>query len=214
MTTIPSPETITISAFALPRTAPCPRVIPLYATVLQRRPQRKLAIHDNLSSEVRYKPYPRLIRPRPVSPIVVLPLPSSPSSRGSSVPALPLTPVDEHAHDASSMDPSLTAADPVPIFIPAPGNAMVAGMNWNPALMKKYCRIPKEAITATRLDINVLLSEQDSTAWNNAHKCIETAIPQFQNHEKHWGANMLLRDQLKSIRDMQNKKQKKAGGNK
>ena len=34
-------------------------------------------------------------------------------------------------------------------------------------------------------------------------------IPEYKNHEDHWGADLFLRDQLKSMRDIHNKKEKK-----
>ena len=38
---------------------------------------------------------------------------------------------------------------------------------------------------------------------------IESEIPHFKQHEDHWGADILLRDQLKSMRDVIKKKEKK-----
>lgn len=38
---------------------------------------------------------------------------------------------------------------------------------------------------------------------------IESEIPGFKNHEDHWGADILLRDQLKSMRDSNNKRKKR-----
>lgn len=71
------------------------------------------------------------------------------------------------------------------------------------------------------LDINHPLSEQNTTALEKArtdvsqpareadaffiHLQIEVAIPLFKNHQRHWGADTLLREQLKSVKDTRNK---------
>ncbi|KAK7451663.1 hypothetical protein VKT23_012340 [Stygiomarasmius scandens] len=49
-----SPKSTPIQTFSLPRSAPRPKVIPLFATSIPRRAKRSLSIHQNL----RPKPHP------------------------------------------------------------------------------------------------------------------------------------------------------------
>lgn len=131
MSTIPSPQTTTISTFASPRTASRPRVIPLFATTVQRRRRRTLVIHEDLRLKPSYHPYPQTKRS-------TTPNASQPetASASSGLPSSPLTPTDALF---PNNDIGSSRAEPRPILIPPPpGTLTVSTLNLHTILAKRY----------------------------------------------------------------------------
>ncbi|KAJ3933169.1 MAG: hypothetical protein NXY57DRAFT_1037836 [Lentinula lateritia] len=86
----------------------------------------------------------------------------------------------------------------VPIVIPPPHSSMtVANSGWDVSTTKAYRKIAREAVKLL-LDLRKPLGDQPLE--------IEEMFPELKAHEDHWGADTLLRDQLKSVRDTENKK--------
>lgn len=136
MLNVTSPQTTTIMTYASPRSAPRPRVIPLFATTLRRRHRRTLSIHTTLAMKPLYHPYPRHKRGasgsgsnQPGDSTT-----TNSSSESSAVPASPLTPMaDEFPSDGS---PQVVAES---ILIPPPdGPLSMTSLNAHPALVKDY----------------------------------------------------------------------------
>lgn len=131
MSTLPSPQTVTISTFGSPRVAPRPRVIPLFATTLCRRHRRTIGIHTPLPIKALYHPR----RKRAATPT---PLDASSFTAGSSdsptMPSSPLTPMDdEFPNDACAQ------VEPQSILIPPPlGTLSMASLNLHHSLIKDY----------------------------------------------------------------------------
>ncbi|KAK7029030.1 hypothetical protein VNI00_014740 [Paramarasmius palmivorus] len=181
-----------ISAFSPPRTAARPKVIPLYATSISRIVPTRLAIHDALPLKPRFHPYAgqhgvdRLVRP---------------TADGDDVE----TPTEGPTHKQYA-GPSREAH---PILISPPrGNLNVAIFHWSTQTAKKNRKITKDAIE-THLVVGRCLSEQEPTARDKAREHIESRIPAFKLHEDHWGADVLLREQLKTIKDTRVKAEKR-----
>ncbi|KAJ3825930.1 hypothetical protein F5880DRAFT_1610691 [Lentinula raphanica] len=189
MSEFPTTESVPISTFTTSRTAARPRVIPLYATSVSRRARRPLILHHNLPP----KPY---ARPKPVHVNM-----SSASGISSEEPGSPLTPVD----DAFSTDTGCDATPEArPIFIPQPNNPNINRVGWAPASLKAYRSKAREAVERY-LDHHISLASQDTTALAKAIDHVESVAVFFKVHEDHWGARLLLRDQLKSVKDTRTK---------
>ncbi|KAJ3735504.1 hypothetical protein DFJ43DRAFT_1151200 [Lentinula guzmanii] len=91
--TVQSPEALAIATFALPRPAPPPIVVPLFATTVRHRREKVLAIHERLRLKpLAYHPYSQT--KRPVNNM-------STTSSSSTEPDSPLTPIaEEYPADA------------------------------------------------------------------------------------------------------------------
>ncbi|KAE9383606.1 hypothetical protein BT96DRAFT_951185 [Gymnopus androsaceus JB14] len=195
MSSSPSFDSITISTFSPPRTAPRPRVIPLYATTIPHHGHCGLSMHQNLRPKALYQPYTQEKHNKPAPVDVSL---SSSCNPAPSTPGSPLTPVDDELPDGRSGRIRT-------ILIPPPNTKVtVANLGWPEEILPNYRKIARAAVELY-LDISHPLSEQATTALEKARADIEDAIPLFMNHQRHWGADTLLRDQLKSVKDTRNK---------
>ncbi|KAJ3735320.1 hypothetical protein DFJ43DRAFT_1151484 [Lentinula guzmanii] len=188
ITSIPSPETVVISTFASPRPAPPPIVVPLFASTVQLRRHAVLALHETLDSKPRsYHPYPQTKRPVPSN----VPAPGSPLT--------PITPEQPVGAGVRQTEPRL-------ILVPPPhGTLTVPKLGLAEAVARDYRLIAKKVILDLTMDIHQSLTDQDSQSKNAARARIEHEIPHLKLHEDHWGADILLRDQLKSMKDVANK---------
>ncbi|KAG7091807.1 hypothetical protein E1B28_008210 [Marasmius oreades] len=192
--------------YAPRRLAPRPIVIPLYATPITRIPSPPLPVHRTLPAKIRFHPYAEARRaspnnrPPPISiPAAVNRSTTSPPASTESVPDSPLTPIDPS-------QPETSRAETVKIRPPRIMSVSHAG--WHEAQQAEYREIAKTAIRAN-LDFMKSLGEQDKTARGKAIKVIEDALPIFKEHENNWGATILLRDQLKSMKDTTAKRTKR-----
>ncbi|KAE9389937.1 hypothetical protein BT96DRAFT_1002764 [Gymnopus androsaceus JB14] len=177
MSSSPSSDSTMISTFSPPRTAPRPRVIPFL---------RPKALYQPYTQDKHNKPAPIDISS------------SSSCNHAPSTPGSPLTPVDDELPNGQSG--RIRA-----ILIPPPNTkVMVANSGWPEEILPNYCKIARAAVEIY-LDISHPLSKQATTALEKARADIEDAIPLFMNHQRHWGADTLLRDQLKSVKDTRNK---------
>ncbi|KAJ3733188.1 hypothetical protein DFJ43DRAFT_1153549 [Lentinula guzmanii] len=184
------PATEPIPTFITARIAARPRVIPLYATPILNRPRRTLSIHHVLPA----KPYARAERNGLESPA------STAVSSGSST---------ESGATANVGD---LLSEPRLILIPPPNaNVTVKSSGWHAASAKEYRKFARKAVDMY-LDHKVNLSSQDSAALERAREHIEQAVPFFKAHLKHWGADTLLREQLKSKKDTIAKAEAKGKG--
>ncbi|KAF9256941.1 hypothetical protein L218DRAFT_1006777 [Marasmius fiardii PR-910] len=193
--------------FAPRRRAPPPLVIPLYATPIIRRSSPPLPIRRTL-----YHPYRRERARQPPPPIVInFSLSASASNTGpasaehspaESVPASPLTPIQEDT-------PEAPGAPVTRVVIPlhAIKDLTVANCGWHDAQQTEYQSFARAAIHAY-LNIKKTLNAQEQEACNNAIKAIEDKVPSFKNYEGHWGAIVVLKDQLKSQKDIAVKQSK------
>ncbi|KAJ3724207.1 hypothetical protein DFJ43DRAFT_1157903 [Lentinula guzmanii] len=122
----------------------------------------------------------------------------STTSSSSTEPDSPLTPIaEEYPADAV---PEQT--EPRVILVPPPlGPLTVSSLNLNTHVIRNYRAIVKSAITEFKLDINRPLSEQEPKSRDEARtrSVIESSIARFKQHQGHWGADILLRDQLKKL---------------
>ncbi|KAE9385589.1 hypothetical protein BT96DRAFT_1006903 [Gymnopus androsaceus JB14] len=176
MSTVPSPETVTISTFALPSPAPPPLVVPLFSTTVQSRRRTLLAIHENLDSKPRlYHPYPQTKRSMPAASTSstspdpkAMPSTSSPKSSSTSLepePGSPLTPITEEF----PADASHRQMEPRMILAPPPNGTLVfSKLELAEAVARDYHLIAKRAIQELNLDIQRSLSDQDPQSRNTA----------------------------------------------
>ncbi|THU90381.1 hypothetical protein K435DRAFT_802033 [Dendrothele bispora CBS 962.96] len=180
----PPPRFSTASSTFSQRAANKPKVIPLYAVAIHKPNSRPLDIQKTLPEKALYanngpKPDP-----------IQLPGPSRDSV--PSPPGSPLTPLNDE-----------TQAQPVHIAPPVSlKDLAVSSAGWNAAQQKEYRGIARTAIEQ-HLDITLSLSRQDTAARDRARTHIENELKHFQNYENHWGADLLLRDQLKTLKDME-----------
>jgi len=152
-------------------------------------------MHQNLRSKALYQPYTQEKRNK-LAPIDVSS--SSSCNPAPSTPGSPLTPVDDELPDGRSGH--IRA-----ILVPPPNTKVtVANSGWPEEVLPNYRKIAR-AVVELYLDVNHPLSEQATAALEKARADIEDAIPLFKNHRRHWGADTLLRDQLKSVKDTRNK---------
>jgi len=129
MSSSPSFDSIMISTFLPPRTAPQPRVIPLYATTIPHRGHCVLSMHQNLRPKALYQPYTQEKRNKP-APIDVSS--SSSCNPAPSTPGSPLTPVDDELPDGRSGRIRT-------ILIPPPNTKVtVANSGWPEEVLPNY----------------------------------------------------------------------------
>ncbi|KAJ3766232.1 hypothetical protein FB446DRAFT_826670 [Lentinula raphanica] len=192
---LPTTESSPTSTFTTSRTAARPRVIPLYATSVIRRRRCPLSLHHNLPP----KPYIRH-RPTPVNT-------SSSSGTSSEEPGSPLTPIEDTF--STSVD-SNNPPEARPIFIPKPNNPNINNIGWASASLKAYRTQAREAVEHY-LDHHVPFASQDTAALEKAIEHVESAVAFFRAYEDHWAAKLLLKDQLKSVKDTRTKAEARKG---
>lgn len=126
MSNLSSPETTTITTFSSPRSAPHPRVIPLFSSTVSRRCFGQPSIHKELRSKPLFHPYPTTKRPTPLNVV------DSSSSGDAPAPSSPLTPMtDEHPHERTESS--------IPILTPPPpGTLTVASLKLPTATSRDY----------------------------------------------------------------------------
>lgn len=251
MSTVPSPETVAISTFALSRPAPPPIVVPLFSTTIRLRRSTSLAIHEDLDPKPRfYHPYPQIKRsvpsnaPATASTSSTSPNPNSSSTSFDPEPCSPLTPITEEL--PTNTDRGLTdrRAEPRMILAPPPSGSLVfSKLDLAEALAKDYrvtlfhssyimcCSLSSSSSQKGRFKIwswifNIRwLTKIPRPGMQHAYRFvlyfidqhtldliviqIENQIPHYKVHQDHWGADILLRDQLKSLRDVAAKVAKK-----
>ncbi|KIK53083.1 hypothetical protein GYMLUDRAFT_250666 [Collybiopsis luxurians FD-317 M1] len=150
-----------------------------------------------------------VVMPRSAAPEgEVIDLPDCINISSVSAPGQPESPL-------TPLDPEPALPEPCPILISPPHSSVtISNTGWMQVLVKNYWRIAREAVDAY-LDYRICLADQDANALLEARDHIERAVPHFQAHMNHWGADVLLRDQLKSKKDTQVKadirKEKKNG---
>ncbi|KAF9258441.1 hypothetical protein L218DRAFT_948375 [Marasmius fiardii PR-910] len=195
------------ATFAPKRRPAPPLVIPLYATPIPRRCSPPLPVHRTLPERALFHPYAHARHERarqPPSPIVIDSASSASSSSSTStgttdsVPGSPLMPVEEDA-------PKPQAAC---VLIPAPQDLSVPTCGWHEAQQAEYRNFARAAVRA-HLDVKKSLNTQGSEARDKAIQAIEDRVPVFKDHENHWGAVVVLKDQLKSMKDAEAKQQKR-----
>ncbi|KAJ3742532.1 hypothetical protein DFH05DRAFT_1527092 [Lentinula detonsa] len=186
MNPAPTTHSTSISTFTTSRIAARPRVIPLYATSIPRRAKRPLFIHNNLPS----KPY---IRARVQEILEITP---SASARSES-------PLTSEGESADGEDEAFNSAHPQPrpILIPRPLSVKdVKTAPWCEPLVTNYRFIARQAVDLY-FDVKKTFPEQAAPMLAKAREHVESAIPQFSAHQRHWGADLLLKDQFKSKKD-------------
>ncbi|KAJ3780660.1 hypothetical protein GGU10DRAFT_336989 [Lentinula aff. detonsa] len=169
--TVQSPEALAIATFALPRPAPPPIVVPLFATTVRHRHEKVLAIHERLRLKpLAYHPYSQTKRPVNNMSTTSSSSNMSTTSLSSTEPDSPLTPIaEEYPADAV---PGQT--EPRVILVPPPlGPLTVSSLNLNTHVIRNYRliflqAIVKSAITEFKLDINRPLSEQEPKSRDEA----------------------------------------------
>ncbi|KAJ3990866.1 hypothetical protein F5050DRAFT_1880372 [Lentinula boryana] len=191
MNPAPTTHSTSISTFTTSRIAARPRVIPLYATSIPCRAKRPLFIHNNLPS----KPY---IRARVQEILEITP---SASARSES----PLTSegesTDGEDEASNSARPQPRPIQPRPILIPRPLSVKdVKTAPWSEPLVTNYRFIARQAVDLY-FDVKKTFLEQAAPMLAKAREHVESAIPQFSAHQRHWGADLLLKDQFKSKKD-------------
>lgn len=136
MSTVPSPETITISTFALPRRAPPPIIVPLFSTTVRSRRGTALAIHEDLIPKPRFYHLYQYTKKRSTSAI------DSTSSGSKSVstalepePSSPLTPITEE----QPVDAGSNQMEPRVILAPPPsGTLLISKLGLEEAVARDY----------------------------------------------------------------------------
>ncbi|KAG7093914.1 hypothetical protein E1B28_007550 [Marasmius oreades] len=211
------------STFSSPRTAPRPKVIPLYKTPIPRRATRPLPIHRTLPERALYHPYAHARRERP-HPIIIEPSATSSNSTTPEVPGSPLTPIDQHS---APLRANVVLTPP-----PREGELRVNNVGWHRTQQEAWRKIAKNAIIKHKLDVKKCLSEQVPSAREQAVKevpylailCIpppvnrpyssqiEDAVPSLKNQQDHWGPVLLLRETLKNQKDTRVKAEKRSKG--
>ncbi|KAJ8079399.1 hypothetical protein PM082_021907 [Marasmius tenuissimus] len=199
------------------RTARRPKYIPLYATVIPKRVPPRLSIHRVLPAKVICHPYSRREPRRPVRVEVLSSssegsdgahlnesAPSDSSGSPGDVPESPLTPSPDER-----VSPGPSRAEPICIPPPTVTKLTVASAGWNAAQQKEYRGIARKAVQKY-LDSRLSLQQQDFLKREAAKKHIEDAVPVFQNHKDSWGADLLLRDQIRSLRNTGDAKTRRA----
>ncbi|THU81462.1 hypothetical protein K435DRAFT_809042 [Dendrothele bispora CBS 962.96] len=213
----PAPASTPIPTFSSPRTAPRPKVIPLFATTISRRTRRQLAIHQNLHSRPHHYPHARRVTPmdraqsprqttrvnpnhkkKKPPPIII--------AAGGSLAAIesPLTSVEDNPELPTTSERPPREVN-VQLIAPPHSSTTVTNAGWSAKEQQLYRQIGRDAITRF-LEIGHCLSNQQPVLQHQAREYIESRIPAFTNHEGHWGADTILRDQLKSMKDTRNKR--------
>ncbi|KAF9062073.1 hypothetical protein BDP27DRAFT_1428274 [Rhodocollybia butyracea] len=143
-------------------------------------------LDTDLPEKALFHPYTRPAKPQKID---------IPPTLCDSSPGSPLTPLGNEPSNGSSTVSSSACRI---IFIPPPLTGVtVLTAGWSPDLLKSYRSFARDAVKA-HLDYSKSLSTQIPKAVEQAQQYIEDKIPLFKNHQDHWGANALLRDQLKS----------------
>ncbi|KAK7026709.1 hypothetical protein VNI00_015482 [Paramarasmius palmivorus] len=177
--------------FALPISPPKPMVVPMYATPEKPRPIRILSLHHNLPATPRYHPY-SLVRRR-----TRLGKASGSISYVSDSPP-PRTGVPRNDTKESC------------IHEVQPAGFTLSSSGWCPTLIRDL-RIQTKAVIRKFLIIGVRLGDQDPKALEQAREVLLQKFPAFINHKDCWGIDAALRDQLKSLKDTQNARARRAG---
>ncbi|KAF9261319.1 hypothetical protein L218DRAFT_1046877 [Marasmius fiardii PR-910] len=162
----------------------------------KRRPAPPLVIPLTLPGRALFHPYAHARHERarqPPPPIVI-----DSASTTDSVPGSPLTPVQEDA-------PEPQAAR---VLIPAPRDLSVPTCGWHEAQQAEYRNFARATVCA-HLDVKKSLNAQGSEARDKAIRAIKDQVPVFKDHENHWGAVVVLKDQLKSMKDTEAKRRKR-----
>ncbi|KAJ3717356.1 hypothetical protein C8R42DRAFT_644610 [Lentinula raphanica] len=107
---------------------------------------------------------------------------SSSPGTSSEEPGSPLTPIED---TFSTFVDSNNPPDARPIFIPKPNNPNINNIGWASASLKAYRTQAREAV--------------------------ESAVAFFRAYEDHWAAKLLLKDQLKSVKDTRTKAEARKG---
>ncbi|KAJ3742027.1 hypothetical protein DFH05DRAFT_1462075 [Lentinula detonsa] len=190
-------QTTSIPTFS-PRVALRPRIVPLYATTIPRHLRLSPGIHRTLVSKPVYMPYPASIPDGIDLPSSVL------GSSSTSPPGSPLTPLDQDFGSSAPLEVHTN------LIVPPTSRLTVPNAGWDPQVLVTYRKLARDAVDI-ELDYKIGLSTQDIDALNRARTRIENAIPEFKEHANHWGADLLLREQLKSKKDTIVKAKKRKG---
>lgn len=194
----------TIDTFS-PRVAPRPRVIPVYATSIPQRLKRSLSIHQTLRVKPIFHPYTRRSdQPPPIG--IASPSPQDSSVESSKVASPPGSPLSE-------LDDSISSLLGVRMILTPPpkGKLTVNSVGWSDALKGPYRKIAREAVDLY-LDVQRNLTKQSTDALDKARTHIENELPALRNHQGHWGADVLIREQLKNKKDTIAKADKRDAG--
>ncbi|KAJ4477396.1 hypothetical protein J3R30DRAFT_3404746 [Lentinula aciculospora] len=115
-------------------------------------------------------------------------------SSSTSPPGSPLTPLDQDFGSSAPLEVHTN------LIVPPTSRLTVPNAGWNPQVLVTYRKLARDAVDI-ELDYKLGLGTQDINALNRARTQIENAIPEFKEHANHWGADLLLREQLKSKKD-------------
>ncbi|KAK7024237.1 hypothetical protein VNI00_016467 [Paramarasmius palmivorus] len=191
--------------FASPRLPRPPKVIPLFATAVPLRQSRHVpSIQQYLHEKPRYHPY----RGRSSRPANAADDDSSPSSSISA--SSPTEAIDRDSPLTDDSNDELDQLQPQVIWVKQPSGFKLANSGWDPSLIKSLRKTGKEAIQKY-LKIGLNLSDQNRSALNDAREMLLEEFPDFRQHSNFWGADAVLRDQLKNMRDAHNARLRKQG---
>ncbi|KAL0563106.1 hypothetical protein V5O48_018969 [Marasmius crinis-equi] len=180
--------------FAQPRSAPPPKVIPLFATPILVSAKRALLVHETAPKNVRFWPYP-------ATPTVAQLLPArfvKTAKPNATVQA------DTDPVPCPQVGQSGPTAQPEVVVVPRPPNFQLS--HWPAHYVTAVRSAARDAILK-HLDAAKCLDKQDATALHCAREMVFQDARQshdFSNlrtHEDFWGVNAVLRDQLRSMRD-------------
>ncbi|KAE9383801.1 hypothetical protein BT96DRAFT_1105052 [Gymnopus androsaceus JB14] len=192
-----------------PRVAPRPRVIPVYATSIPRRLKRSLSIHQTLRVKPIFHPYSRRSdRPPPIGIGIGIAPPSPQDSsvesyKGATPPGSPLSELDDSINSLPGVRTILTP--------PPKSKLTVNAVGWSDALKASYRKTAREAVDLY-LNVQHNLAQQNADVLDKARTHIEHELPALRNHQDHWGADILLREQLKNKKDTLAKADKRGAG--
>ncbi|KAE9389193.1 hypothetical protein BT96DRAFT_1003491 [Gymnopus androsaceus JB14] len=86
-------------------------------------------------------------------------------------------------------------------------------VGWSEVLKASYHKTAHEAVDLY-LNVQHNLAQQKADDLDKAHTHIENKLPALRNHQDHWGAYVLLQEQLKNKKDTLAKAEKCEVGSK
>ncbi|KAK7029000.1 hypothetical protein VNI00_008924 [Paramarasmius palmivorus] len=190
-----------MKTYAPPRPPLRPKVIPMFATpAIFRRSRTTPSIHQNLPAKPRYHPYgERTSQPELAHEV---PAPDEPTITTTKPSPLGIPSANDDEEEALERTSEI-------ILTEQPQGFTLVNSGWSDTKLKSLRRHAKQAIQA-HLKVGVRLSAQEPDAIAKARQVILDAFPDFREHKNAWGADAVLRDQLKTIRDCTNARNRKA----
>ncbi|KAE9387213.1 hypothetical protein BT96DRAFT_1005359 [Gymnopus androsaceus JB14] len=180
--------------WAPPRKAKQPKVVPLIFTNIQRFTRAvPLAIHQELADTPRFHPY----RARSIPP----PINTRAQTLGpSETPPSPLTPSPKDDAIRGPMHPATMPGPSSIMYTSCPSGFTLTNSGWEKEFVRSLRNTAKSAVL-THLEVGKPLSAQEGQALQAARNVIVEQFPAFKNHLDFWGANAVLCEQLKNLKD-------------